>query len=79
MVAGLGVTTYYMIHNEPWLRGIAHVNSPIDLWFGIQPIAAGAFGVPVGLAVMVAVSLLTPAPSDQERAFVKNLRIPRPV
>jgi cation/acetate symporter len=79
MVAGLGVTLYYMIHNEPWLRGIARVSTPVDLWFGIQPIAAGAFGVPVGLVVMVAVSLLTPAPSAQERAFVKNLRIPRTV
>jgi cation/acetate symporter len=77
MVAGLCVTVYYLIRNEPWLRGIFHVNSSIDLWWGIQPISAAVFGVPLGLLTMVVVSLLTPAPSAQERAFVKNLRVPR--
>jgi cation/acetate symporter len=77
MVAGLGLTVYYMVRNEPWLRGIFHVDSSIDLWWSIQPISAAVFGVPLGLAVMVIVTLLTPAPSESERAFVKNLRIPK--
>jgi cation/acetate symporter len=77
MLAGLGLTVYYMVRNEPWLRGIFHVHSSIDLWWNIQPISAAVFGVPLGLAVMVAVSLLTPAPGEAQRAFVKNLRIPR--
>jgi cation/acetate symporter len=37
-----------------------------DLWFGIQPVSAGVFGVPAGFAVTVLVSLLsraTAAPS----------------
>jgi cation/acetate symporter len=29
------------------------------LWFGIQPISAGVFGVPVGVVVTVLVSLLS--------------------
>ena len=34
------------------------------LWFGIQPISAGVFGVPVGLIVAIAVSRITrPAPA----------------
>lgn len=77
MVAGLGLSVYYMIRNEPWLRGIFHIHSSIDLWWGIQPISAAVFGVPLGIVTMIVVSLLTPAPGAQERAFVRNLRIPR--
>jgi cation/acetate symporter len=76
MLAGLGLTVYYMVRNEPWLRGIFHIHSSTDLWWNIQPISGGVFGVPLGLAVMVVVSLLTPAPQPAEKAFVKNLRIP---
>jgi cation/acetate symporter len=76
MVAGLAVTLYYLAHNEPWLRGIFHVASPISLWFGIQPISAAVFGVPVGMVVMAAVSLVTPAPGPETAAFLRNIRVP---
>ena len=57
MLAGLGVTVYYMLANAPAFR--AFLGLPLDhaLWWGIQPISAGAFGVPVGFAVTVVVSL----------------------
>ena len=48
---------YYMVMNQPWLRGVFGVTSPIDLWFGILPISAGVFGVPLGFAVIIIVSL----------------------
>ena len=76
MLAGLGVTLYYMVRNESWLRAMFRVTAPPELWWDIQPIAAGAFGMPVGLAVMVVVSLLTRAPGAETRAFVERLRIP---
>ena len=50
MIAGLGVTCYYMVTTQPWLRGIFGVTSPVELWWGIQPISAGVFGVPLGFA-----------------------------
>ncbi|TAG14747.1 MAG: aminotransferase class I/II-fold pyridoxal phosphate-dependent enzyme, partial [Rhodobacterales bacterium] len=50
MVAGLGITVYYMVVNQAWLRGIFGVTQPVDLWFGILPISAGVFGVPLGVA-----------------------------
>lgn len=77
MLAGLTLTLYYLIRNEPWLRSLFRVDSPIELWLGIQPVSAAIFGVPVGLAVMVVVSLLTPAPSEASRQFVNQIRIPR--
>jgi cation/acetate symporter len=77
MAAGLAVTLYYLVRNDPWLRAVFRVTSPVELWFGIQPISAGAFGVPLGLAVLVIVSLVTPAPGPQTRQFVEDLRYPK--
>ncbi|HWR87663.1 MAG TPA: sodium:solute symporter family protein, partial [Acidiferrobacterales bacterium] len=59
MVAGLGTCMYYMYMTYPFFG----VKAP--LWFGINPISAGIFGIPAGIAVMVAVSLLTKAPDKK--------------
>jgi cation/acetate symporter len=76
MAFGLAVTLYYLVRNEPWLRGVFHVAAPVELWWGILPVSAGAFGVPLGFAVCVLVSLLTPAPAAPMRQFVRELRQP---
>ncbi len=76
MAGGLGITFYYMVMNQPWLRGIFGVTSPVDLWWGIQPISAGVFGVPVGFAVILLVSLVTPAPSAKVQELVEHVRYP---
>ena len=76
MMSGLGVTFYYMLVNQPWLRGAFGITSPIQLWWGIEPISAGLFGVPVGFAVIVLVSLLTPRPSQQLQDLVEHVRYP---
>jgi cation/acetate symporter len=76
MIAGLGITLYYMITTQPWMRGIFGVTSPVELWFGILPISAGVFGVPLGIAVMIVVSLLTPAPRKDTQELVEHVRYP---
>jgi cation/acetate symporter len=76
MIAGLGVTLYYMVTTQPWLRGVFGITSPIELWWGILPISAGVFGVPLGFAVIILVSLLTPAPSASIQALVEHVRYP---
>ena len=48
MIAGFGITFYYMAASQPWLRSVFGVTDPVQLWWGIQPISAGIFGVPVG-------------------------------
>jgi cation/acetate symporter len=58
MLGGLGVTVYYMLVNAPAFRAWAGLPDGGDLWFAIQPISAGVFGVPAGFALAVAVSLL---------------------
>ena len=59
MLAGLGVTLYYMAVHAPALRGWLGWAGGAQLWFGIQPISAGVFGVPAGFAVAWAVSVAT--------------------
>ncbi len=76
MCCGLGVTFYYMVVNQPWLRTVFSVKSPIELWWGIEPISAGLFGVPVGFAVIILVSLVTPRPSQRGQDLVEYIRYP---
>ncbi|MEQ1659078.1 MAG: sodium:solute symporter family protein [Hylemonella sp.] len=76
MIAGLGTTFYYMATTQPWLRGMFGVTSPVQLWWDIQPISAGLFGVPVGFAVIILVSLVTPAPSQKVQELVDHVRYP---
>jgi cation/acetate symporter len=77
MVAGLGITFYYIVTTQPWLRELFGVQGPVRLWWGIQPISAGVFGVPLGFAVMVVVSWLTPPPPPKVQALVEYMRYPR--
>ncbi len=76
MMAGLGVTSYYMVTTQPWLRATFGIASPIQLWWGIEPISAGLFGVPVGFAVMILVSWVTPPPSQKSQDLVEYVRYP---
>ena len=78
MIAGLGITFYYMVTTQAWLRGVFGVTSPIadNIWWGIQPISAGLWVVPLGFAVIIVVSLLTPAPKADIQEFVESVRYP---
>ena len=78
MIAGLVTTFYYMATTQPWLRSVFGVTSPIadNIWWGILPISAGAFGVPIGFAVIIIVSLLTPAPDHETQELVEHVRYP---
>jgi cation/acetate symporter len=78
MIGGLGVTFYYMVTTQPWMRGLFNVTSPIadNIWWGIQPISAGIFGVPLGFALIIVVSLLTGAPRQDTQDLVDEVRYP---
>jgi cation/acetate symporter len=78
MILGLGVTFYYMATTQPWMRGLFGVTSSIadNTWWGISPIAAGVFGVPLGFAAIILVSLVTPRPSAKVQELVEHVRYP---
>ena len=71
MVGGFGVCVYYMLHTNPILGG-----SVAAQWWHIAPISAGVFGVPAGMAMLVAVSLFTRAPDAHSAAFIDHIRAP---
>jgi len=78
MISGTVITFYYMATTQPWMRGLFNVTSPIadNTWWGMQPIAAGVFGVPLGFAVIIIVSLITPAPKADIQELVEHVRYP---
>jgi len=79
MLSGLFTTIFYMVQTQPWLREwVLSVprSTPVELWWGIQPIAAGVFGAPVAFVVIISVSLLTPKPNTTARQLVQYLREP---
>ena len=78
MVAGLATTFYYMATTQPWLRSVFGVVSPVadNIWWGILPISAGLFGVPVGIVTIVVVSLLTGPPRQDTQDLVEHVRYP---
>lgn len=59
MFVGLGLTLYYMAVNSPVVRTALDLRGS-GLWFDIEPVAAGVFGVSAGVLATVAASLLTP-------------------
>jgi cation/acetate symporter len=58
MALGLAVTMYYMVSNFGLLGNVLGVEISSGLWFGIHPVSAGVFGVPAGMAVILAISLV---------------------
>jgi cation/acetate symporter len=63
MLAGLGVAVYYMLSHVAAMRALPSWVLAEGLWFGIQPVSAGVFGVPTGFCVAALVSWWTrPAP-----------------
>jgi cation/acetate symporter len=78
MIAGVGTTFYYMAITQPWLRSVFGVTSSIadNTWFGISPISAGIFGLPIGFAVLILVSLVTPAPTKKVQDLIQHVRYP---
>ena len=81
MLAGLGTTLYYMCQTQPWLYALTHPGalSPeilkANIWWDIEPISAGLFGVPAAFLVTLVVSLLTPPPSREAIELVDFVRL----
>lgn len=70
MVLGLGVTMYYMIRTYPFFG----INAP--LWWDIDPISSGIFGIPLGFIGVVVGSLISPAPRKEVQELVDHVRYP---
>ncbi len=74
MLAGLGVCSYYMARTYPFFINMGVPK--MDLWFSMNPISAGMFGLPVGIVTIFIVSLLTAPPSKEVQELVEHVRYP---
>jgi cation/acetate symporter len=70
MVMGLGITMYYMVQTYPFFG----VNAP--LWWDINPISSGIFGIPLGFIGVFIGSMISPAPSKEVQELVDHVRYP---
>ena len=76
MVAGFGITLFYLVMTQ-YGADFDKATPNMELWWGVKNISSAAFGLPVGFAVMIVVSLLTKAPSQQMQDFIEEIRVPR--
>jgi cation/acetate symporter len=74
MAAGLGICVYYMLRTYPFFTNMGVPK--MDLWFGLSPVSAGMFGLPLGMITIVIVSLLTAPPSRKVQELVEHVRYP---
>ena len=78
MLVGLGVCLYYMFTTYPFFRDMIGVTRPIAeyMWFGMNPISAGLFGLPASMITIIIVSLLTAEPNRETQELVEHVRYP---
>jgi len=70
MLSGLGVCVFYICITYPFFG----INAP--LWWDINPISAGIFGMPVGFAGVIIGSLLTASPDKSIQDLIDQIRYP---
>jgi len=64
MSSGLAMVLYYIATNHPWVQASLGWSSAQTLWWGIEPVSAAVFAVPLGFVAGWVVSKLLP---DQKR------------
>ncbi|TKT79290.1 sodium:solute symporter family protein [Aquamicrobium sp. LC103] len=77
MIAGFGITVLYLIGTQYGFDLTKGTGDEWAMWWGVKNVSAAAFGLPVGFAVMIIVSLLTKAPSKEMQDFIDEVRVPR--
>ncbi len=79
MIAGLGVTLFYVFQHKGimFIASTAFLGDMSENWFlGIEPNAFGAVGAIVNFAVAFVVAKLTAAPPQEIMDLVEDIRVP---
>lgn len=76
MIAGLGITTYYIARFKLGWIGDPESSTTNDWWFGISPEGFGTVGMLVNFAIALAVSRFYSPPPESVQNIVENIRIP---
>ena len=73
MLVGLAFTAGYIV----WFKFISPETNNAEHWlFGISPEGIGTLGMVLNAVVAIVVSRFTPAPPEEVRQLVENIRIP---
>jgi cation/acetate symporter len=67
LIAGLGITAFYII---------SVVYGGMEPWFGISPSGFGAIGALVNFAVTISVALATAPPPEEMQHMIEEIRYP---
>ncbi len=74
MLAGLGVTVFYMMRYKlGWIGG---PTTSEDWWFGISPEGFGTVGMVINFVVALTVCRFTPRPPKEIDDMVEDIRVP---
>ena len=76
MIAGLGITCYYIARFKLGWIGEAQTNTEVDWWWGISPEGFGTVGMLVNFGIALGVSRFFQAPPEEVQEIVENIRIP---
>jgi len=79
MVAGIGVTLFYVFQHKGimFIASTAFLGGMPENWFlGIEPNAFGAIGALINFGVAYAVSHMTAAPPEHIQHIVEDIRVP---
>jgi cation/acetate symporter len=74
MVLGLLFTGIYIVYFKFWFP---EQNTPDNWWFGISPEGIGTLGMILNVTVSLVISKFYPAPPNDVRRMVENIRFPR--
>jgi cation/acetate symporter len=74
MIAGLGITMFYILKFKFSMFG---GGGEADWWFGISPEGFGTIGMLVNFGVAIAISSFTPKPPVHIQELIEDIRIPR--
>ena len=80
MVAGIGVTLFYVFQHKGimFIPGTAFLGDTPENWFfGIEPNAFGIVGALLNFVVAIVVSQLSAPPPESVQQLVDNIRTPR--
>jgi cation/acetate symporter len=75
MIVGFGVTLFYLVMTR-YFPADFEAMFGTKLWWGVNNISAGLFGIPLAFIVIYAVSLMTAPPSREMQEFVDSIRRP---
>ena len=76
MIAGFGAGSWYLYMVNDWDRAAGTVYPLMQPWIGLDNLRFGIVGMAASLVAMVAVTLMTRAPSPEMQAMVDETRDP---